>query len=276
MRYKAGAASRLDEVQAKRDVLSYQLKFRQAQADLAGSFRDLLALEGNTQVLDTSCPVSPAVEEKLPQGIEVPTVRIDLDSLEGSLSALSAKDSEFSFSGLNHPEVMSLQSQADASRHLAESERGALFPRIVLQAKAYYEYPNVVLPESVWQETLGASLTFPLFEGDLSRSLANEDLKNAASNDFKHEQKLTDLSRDEDKAKDALISLQAQKVICGENINEAQEVERLTYQSYRAGKSRLLDVQDANLKLLEAQVSAAQIDSEILNEMAILAYLSSK
>ena len=65
-------------------------------------------------------------------------------------------------------------------------------------------------------------------------------------------------------------------MICGENINEAQEVERLTYQSYRAGKSRLLDVQDANLKLLEAQVSAAQIDSEILNEMAILAYLSSK
>jgi hypothetical protein len=120
MRYKAGAASRLDEVQAKRDVLSYQLKFRQAQADLAGSFRDLLALEGNTQVLDTSCPVSPAVEEKLPQGIEVPTVRIDLDSLEGSLSALSAKDSEFSFSGLNHPEVMSLQSQADASRNQKE------------------------------------------------------------------------------------------------------------------------------------------------------------
>ena len=54
----------------------------------------------------------------------------------------------------------------------------------------------------------------------------------------------------------------------------AQVVEHLTYQSYKAGKIRYLDVQDANLKLLEAEVIYAQIESSLLNEIAMLDYLN--
>jgi outer membrane protein TolC len=273
-RYQAGAASRLDEVQAKRDVISYQLKFHQAQSDLANSFRDLLALEGNHQELDTSRPMPARGPNTLPAGVEAPSLTIDLERLETSLSAAETVHPLFSAS--LHPEVKTYEAEAQASKRLADSEKGGLYPRIVLQAKAMYEYPNVVIPETVWQETFGASLVFPLYEGDASRSRANQYLKEASANEFLKQQKLTDLTRDEAKANDGLISLKKQKSISDDNVAEAEEVEKLTYQSYRAGKSRYLDVEDANLKLLEAQVSSAQISSEILNELAILNYLSAE
>jgi outer membrane protein TolC len=273
-RYHAGAASRLDEVQAKRDVISYQLKFHQAQSDLANSFRDLLALEGNNQELDTSRPLPALAQSPLPAGVEPPSLILDLERLEVSLS--SAETAHPLFSANLHPEVKTYEAQAEAAKRMADSEKGGLYPRIVLQAKAMYEYPNVVIPETIWQETFGASLVFPLYEGDGSQSRANQYLKEASANEFMKQQKLTDLSRDEAKASDGLISLKKQKSISNDNVAEAEEVEKLTYQSYRAGKSRYLDVEDANLKLLEAQVSSAQISSEILNELAILNYLSAE
>ena len=274
LRFQAGASSRLDEVQAKRDVISYQLKFRQAQADLSASFRDLLALEGNTKVLDTSRPISAALAGKLPEGTESPTLQIHLDALETTLANLKGEIP--AFSGESHPEARALQTEAESTKLLADSETGNLYPKIVLQAKAMYEYPNIVIPETIWQETFGASLVFPLFEGNASRNRAKQYLREAAATNFEREQKLEDLSRDELKAKDAWSNLEAQKTISNDNVALASEVERLTYQSYRAGKSRYLDVEDANVKLLEAQVSSAQIDSEILNELAILNYLSAK
>ncbi len=274
VRFKAGAASKLDEVQARRDLINYQLRFQQSQSTLSSSFRDLMALEGDHRELDVARPLSVAAAgAKLPEGVETPTIKLNLEPLETSLASLSQN---WTFAGEAHPETQALEAQAQASKKLADSSMAGLYPKLVLQAKAAYEYPNLVLPENVWQETFGAAISFPLFEDDLSRNQARDYNQQAVAAREQKEQRLTDLTRDEGKAHDALQSLQTQKKLSSTNVGQAREVEKLTYYSYRAGKSRYLDVQDANVKLLEAEVLDAQIDSEILNQFAILSYLSTR
>lgn len=94
------------------------------------------------------------------------------------------------------------------------------------------------------------------------------------ASEYQKQQKITDLSRDFHKAYESLESLRIQQKLSETNVKENQHLERLTYQSYRAGKSRYLDVQDANLKLFEAEVTSALIGSQVLLQIATLDYLS--
>lgn len=84
-RLQAGAASRLDQVTAVREVLSYELKFRQAQADLSSALQGLLALTGEQKEVDTARPVTYDLLTKLPKGTEPPTVKVRLETLEATL-----------------------------------------------------------------------------------------------------------------------------------------------------------------------------------------------
>jgi outer membrane protein len=272
LRFRAGAASRLDQVTAHRDVMNYQLKFRQAQTDLASSLRGLFALVGESRPFDTARPVPAELASNLPAGVEEPTVQVKLDALEVSLGGFGQE--AFQAPKGEHPEVQALEHQAESSRLASESERSGLWPKLQFQAKSQLQYPNVVLPENVIQNTIGATLTFPLFEGDASRNRAAQKLSEAMASEFQKQQKLSDLSRDYHKAYDFLKSLKAQQKVNDANVREAEEVQKLTYRSFRAGKVRYLDVEDANLKLLQAQVTAAQIESQVLTQIATLKYLS--
>ena len=117
-------------------------------------------------------------------------------------------------------------------------------------------------------------MSLPLFEGNNSRHRAAQRLSESQSYEYQRDQRLTDLTRFSSKAIDSLASLKAQKEESEENIRQAQEVERLTYESYKAGEARLLDVQDANVRMLQAQVAEAQLESAILSQTALLDYLS--
>lgn len=270
-RFKAGSSSRLDLIQARREVIGYQLKFKQAQTKLAGSLRELVAFTGVGKEFDMSKPIPKTMSQ---EGIKSPSVIVDLDSIESTLKNFA--DLKFAGPTENHPELKALNHQSESYHKAFESEKSGLWPKVQLLAKSQYIYPDVILPKNIIQNTIGVSLSLPLYEGAASESRAATKLSEANSSTFQKQQKFIDLDRDFFKGKDSLASLESQKKLSEKNVNEAREVVRLTYQSYRAGKIRYLDVQDANLKFLEAQVYNAQIESNILTEKSNLSYLSAE
>ena len=50
----------------------------------------------------------------------------------------------------------------------------------------------------------------------------------------------------------------------------------MTYESYQAGRSTFLEVQSANLRVLEINVASARNDAQLLIQLAILDSLSVK
>lgn len=274
LRTKAGAASRLDQMSSHKDSLTYQMRFNQAQTELARALRDLFALMGGGESLDTTRPVSPEVLRRLPSGVETPTLVVDLDLPEQTLGKFTSR--EFQKPAVDHPEAVALQKMAEASRFAAESARSGYWPRIQLQAKSQVIYPNFVIPEQAHQNTFGVNVSFPIFEGNLTPHQVSQKSSEFLMANYQREQRRQDFDRDWQKTQNILSGLRRQQKISQQNVQESQQIEKLTYDSYRSGRARYLDVQSANLRLLEAQVNAAEIDHQILEHTANLDYLSSR
>jgi outer membrane protein TolC len=57
---------------------------------------------------------------------------------------------------------------------------------------------------------------------------------------------------------------------------EADEVARLSYQAYKAGRGTFTEVQAANLRALEARTSLARLKAQMLGELALIDSLSAE
>lgn len=274
LRTKAGAASRLDQILSHKESLTYQMRFNQAQTELGGALRDLFVLVGGVETYDTARPVSADVLRRLPPGVESPTLVVDLDLPEQTLAKFAKADRQKPPG--DHPEMVALQKMEEASRFAADSARGGYWPRIQLQAKSQWIYPNFVIPEQANQNTLGVNVSFPIFEGNLTPNQVSQKSSEALAASYQREQRRQDFDRDWVKIHDVLSNLQRQQKISQQNVQESQQIEKLTYDSYRSGRARYLDVQSANLRLLEAQMNATELDHQILEQTANLEYLSSR
>ena len=114
----------------------------------------------------------------------------------------------------------------------------------------------------------------PLFEGNRSRHLSAEKMKESDAARFNRDQTRINLDRDYDKAIQLLQSLRGQQALALEDVQHSQDAARLYYQSYKGGKVNFIDVQSANNRALLSQVNAARIDAQILNELFVLQTLS--
>jgi outer membrane protein TolC len=82
------------------------------------------------------------------------------------------------------------------------------------------------------------------------------------------------LERDWDKAAVQLAALRDQEELDRRTVAEAEELARMVYSSYKAGRSTFLEVQTYSLTALEAKVQAAQTRAQILIQLSTLAELA--
>ena len=265
-RLHAGAATRLDEVISSRQVLGFELQFKQKQADLSSALKDLLAFVGNPPIKDLSHPGPPEIEEV--------SLVLKTDSLMTTLNELGKV--EIRPPDDEQPQIRSQQLQAESADLAASSQTAKLFPTVQLSASAALAYPNGPQLVQINQNTIGLTLSMPLFLGDPTWHLAAEKRCEAESARHRAEQLKTNILRDFTKAQEMLNSLYEQKKLAIDDVSQSSEAAKLYYSSYKAGKNNLLDVQTANNQALQAKVAAARIDAQILNQLISLIALSGK
>lgn len=271
-RFNAGASSRMDLLAAHQQTLNRRRQLLNARAEMAEALREVARLTGLGEQSDPSLPLDGKSTDKLPAEIEAPTVLLDIASARETLPEfLPLTKASFDKA---QPAIRSLEELAEASRLAAKSLQGARWPELTLLAKTGWEYPNGPIRETIHQNTIGATLHFPLFTGGRLYYNAQAKKKEAKAAEEDRNTQARDLLSHWLKARDNVISLQAQQKLSDTTIREAQELARLQYQSYRAGRARYLDVEDANLKVLEARTEATRIDVRLLVQLATLESLS--
>lgn len=270
----AGAASRMDLLSAHQEMLDYQRQFRQSQADLSHSLRDLFALTGTGEPADFSLPLDGRLEGKLPKGVTQPTVWLSMDPREDSLKALQGESQVPPDDSI--PQLRTYARLARAAKLASEAIHSQLLPRITLNARSDFEYPNGPVLETIQQNTVGVNLSVPLF--DWGAIVNDSDAKKKQSDAYLADldQARTDLKRDWNKAKDLLQSLQFQQELDRTAVSETDELARLSYGSYQAGRLRFLEVESANFRALGAKVQSLRDDLQILMQMSVLSSLSGK
>lgn len=271
-RATAGAASRSDLLSAHTDVLDFELKLRQAQADLAASLADMLALIGTKDSFSLDRPVDASFAAEKHAALAEPTLIVQLDPLAGTLDNFARLVDKVS--GPHSPRLEALSDRAASSRLAAESQDATRAPKLQLYARSSLDYPNGPVIQQINQNTFGLNLSMPIFDGGRAKALAGESRAQAQSFDEQREQLRSDLQRDWDKVSARLASLTSQQALARGGAEEAGKIAELMFMSYRAGRVRYLEVQNANLRALEWNVNRALIETQILLQLAVQASLS--
>lgn len=271
-RFKAGAASRIDVLSSHQDALSRQIQLLQAQSDLAGALRELLQLTGRGDGRDLSRPSDPRVSTAAAAGLKEPTLLVELDDL--SVPPVSLPADDLAGPDAENPRVSILRRQAESARLAARGMSAGRWPVVRLSARVSRDYPNGPVLESVTQKSVGLTASLPLFEGRQTARAAREISHQAAAAERRGDLASEELSRDWDQARATLGSLREQEAVDERSVAETDELARLVYLSYKAGRSNYLEVQNANLRALESKVSAARTRVQVRIQLSILADLA--
>jgi len=272
LRQRAGAASRMDSLSAHQEVLKYRREFRQAQSDTAAALRELFAQTGAGAGADPSVPLDKRLAAASPKETDAPTMIVTLPSLDEArvrLTGAAAGNAD-----PHHPAVESHEALAESARRSARGAAANQWPALQLYAKTSRDYPNGPVLESFHQNTVSLTASMPLVDWGRTRREAAEQKRTAAAHERRRDQALEDLRRAWDNAQDQLKGHKAQEAVNAQAVKESAELARLVYDDYRAGRSPFLEVENANLRALQAKTAQARNEVEILIQLAVLDSLS--
>lgn len=274
VRNQAGAASRQDLLQAETEVLARRREFREVQTALAMGVRDLLTLMGQGKTLDLARPLPESLATLRPEGVPEPTLILSLPAT-ASLRAEFAPAADRLFDSAR-PELVSLSLEAEAARFAARAAKAGHGPSVQLLAKTSRDYPNGPVHEVITQNTFGAVARWPLFEaGRVTRQVKEQEAL-ARSTDNRLRQTEDNLWRDWQRARDRLAGLLEEAGYERDSVRERERLAKLVYDAYRAGQTPFLEVQAANLGLLQAQSQSVITEVNILSQLALLRSLSTE
>ncbi len=272
LRRKAGASSRIDSLSAHQEVFNRSRELRLAQTELAGFLRSLFSLTGIGSDIDPSIPMDFRMAGSLPADVDFPTTFVQLDPIVNSEKKMEwAARTELD---VDHPSILTLSESIEAARRTARALRGEYGPALSLLAKISRDYPKGPVLETITQKTFSAAASLPLFQGGriLHDARAQDNRVEALKNE--RDQALLDLERSWNHAQDKMKGLRAQGLINEKSVSEAETLARLVYDAYKAGGATYLDVEKANLRVLQTKVIHANTRVENLMQLAILDSLS--
>jgi outer membrane protein TolC len=271
-RYRAGATSQIDWLSAHQQVLDRRRDLRSAEATVAASLRALFAQTGQNQNVNLSHPLDARIEDPLPTGVVRPTVWVALEPLISVQSRL--EPAATAPVDTAYPLLIAYREQAESQRLSAASISAGQWPRIQFTGRSFYEYPNLPLLQSTWQNTALVTAGVPLFEFSRTKKQAKAVAALAQASEHQKDEAFDELLRDWNKARDQFAALKDQSAIDRESVAETKKLVRLRYSSYRNGGSTILDVQAANLSAVQARILAAQTQTQMLIQLATLDSLS--
>lgn len=271
-RVAAGTAGALDLSSAKQEALSRRRGLREARASLAGALRDLSDLTGIPSPADPSLPLDGTTAAQPPPGIEAPTLLLTLEDeapLRDHLAPPSADPA-----GADQPQVRQWEAAAESSRRQAASAKAGLLPKIQVSGLADYQYPYQSELKTIQQNAVMATATMPLFDWGREWKQSASARAAAEAAEARRAQALADWERDVKKARDQYAALLAESDLDRQSAAEADAFARLVGDSYRAGRSTYLEVESADLKALESQVTFARTKIQVWLQAAVLRSLT--
>lgn len=263
---RAGSRSRLDGIRARQEATARRRDLLRARADLAGALRDLAFETGRQLPSGAGLPLDARMAGGDYDGAAGLLVRAEAyEEIIKALLPSAARDLEAS-----PPAVTALSEAAAAYRASAMAQRREALPRLVLGARTSLDYPNGPNIYSFLQNSASLSLNLPLFESGRLADREKENRLNAEAAAAKRDDAGRAAARDYRAALEDYNALMEEQSINIDAVDDAEEAARLSYEAYKSGGSTWLEVENANLKALQAKTTLASANAEILLKLAVL------
>lgn len=268
---KAGARSRLDGIRAGQEATARRRDLLRARSELSAALRELVFASGLELNGDISLPLDARMAGR-DYGAQ-PGVFVKADSYGDIYGRLASAADRRTDPDL--PSAAALENSAAAWRLSAGAYKAERLPRLNLWARSSIDYPDGPNLYSFMQNSAALSLSLPLFESGRSGEKQKEVEKNAAAALERRGEVLRAARKDFEAARDAYRALLTEQALNSAAIKEAEEAAGLSYEAYQTGSATWLEVESANLKVLQARTTAASANAEILLKLALMDSLSS-
>lgn len=253
-KFKVGSSDKFDLTVAHQEMSDREKDLEQAQGELYVSKRALAAALGIEKDIETAR-------------------EIDVEPLKASLDALLPR-ADTPFDVETHPQIKALSNKKSSYELSAKSIVAKYFPEISVVGTAGYEYPNLGEKDIIQQNRLMMSLKMPILEwGSIWKATKGERYRARSSVEEKG-QTAIDLTRNVSETRDWIETYKKLRITDIKVVNDADEVARLSFDSYKAGKIIFLDVQRANVKALQAKVDAARDNANLAVQISKLLALA--
>ncbi|OGS50438.1 MAG: hypothetical protein A3J79_02030 [Elusimicrobia bacterium RIFOXYB2_FULL_62_6] len=270
---KAGTRSRLDGIRARQETTARRRDLLRARSELSSALRELAFMSGFELNGDVSLPLDARMAGR-DYGGEAAGVFVKADAYADMFERMAGAATLLA--DPSPPSADALENAAAAFRLSAEAHRAEWQPRLNLWARSSLDYPNGPNLYSFLQNSASLSLALPLFESGRSEEKRREGELNAKAALERRDEVLRAAGRDFYEARDAYRALRSEQELNSAAVAEAEEAARLSYDAYNTGSGTWLEVESANLKVLQAKTAAASVSAEILLKLSLLDSLSAQ
>lgn len=250
-----GAGSRLDLITAQKEVHELESQYKELEFEIT---------KEQSALFDVS--YSARIKEAKQKTIELEKLQDLKKRFERYQNAL--------IESKTNSKVKSLTDQSESLASQAQSISNQRYPKIQFFARSSYDYPNGPKLEQFNQNTVGLSLSMPLFDGgEIKHSIAEKSyqakaLKELALNEERHITEANTLMHAR------IENLNEQQEIIQHKVNEADEIADLVYKSYLEGRSTFIEVERANFKSRETKLNMSSNQYQIILNLLQLAALA--
>lgn len=253
-RKNAGTADLFDLTVAHQEMSDREKDLDQARGELAVSKRNLmgaLSLDdemANADNVDVE-PILSVLDVMLPRS----DTEVDIES---------------------HPQVKEYADMQKASELGAKSTIAKYFPEIKFRGQSTFEYPNLGQSDTIQQNRAMFNLSVPILDwGVIAKEAASQKYQAKAANETM-KQMIVELTQNVSDTRSNIGTYKKLKVSTTRAAEDAVEVARLSFDSYKTGRIIFLDVQRANVKALSALVEQARTEAMLGLEIAKLLALA--
>lgn len=249
-----GSGSKLDLLTAQKEVHELESQLKEINFNLTAEQTELYKITFHQKIKDINL-----VEN---------TNRLEnLNDLQNRFM----KYKQFSQDFESNAKVKSMKDLSESFESQAQSINKQRYPKINLIARTSLDYPNGPALSAFNQNTIGISLSMPLFDGgEISHNVNEKNLQAMALK--------TQAINEERNIKESVLlttkrieNLQEQNEIIKKKIDESSEIAHLMYKSYQDGRATFIEVERANVLRRESKLRLSSNQYQIILNLIQLA-----
>lgn len=252
-----GSGSKLDLLTAQKEVHELQSIHKETAFNIEAEKSELYKVSFSEKIKETNFESDQNYLE-------------DFDTIKNRFIGYKSKN----YNALENAKIKSFKDQSESLESQASSISSQRYPKINVFARSTLDYPNGPDLAQFNQNSVGITLSMPLFDGgEISHNIGEKQnlamaLKHQALNEERN------LNESIQMLMTRIDNLTEQNEIIQKKIIESNEISNLLYRSYLDGRTTFLEVERANVKSREAQLNLSSNEYQITLNLIQLANIA--
>jgi outer membrane protein len=252
-----GSGSKLDLLTAQKEVHELESQFKEISFNIAAEQSELFKVSFYQKIKETNFETDKSYLESL-------------DLIKNRFISYRYRD----YNEVDSSKIKTLKYQSESLESQASSISSQRYPKVNLFARTSLDYPNGPDLSQFNQNSVGVTMSIPLFDGgEISHNVSEKQNQALA---LRHQviNEQRNLIESIQLLMKRIDNLTEQNEIIQKKIIESNEISELIYKSYQEGRATFIEVERANVKSREAKLNLSSNEYQITLNLIQLANIA--